>query len=193
MALIGHAYRLCVPLAPLCHQRPIQRVVYPTAFCISSIYFCLCYLCGLPIYVLRNAGLYLFSVLTLLFNELMNVRLIILTSISVISSIIILIVILTCGDSLLDGHIGDGAIAFYLSPKVLFFIGLIRLLFTIQTSISIIYRLQELIYSGLLYVVFLIKSDFWELTIGLSISLLMLIFVAKLGLDIIKKRGEIKW
>ena len=123
----------------------------------------------------------------------MNTRLIILTSISAVTSIIILIVILSCGDSLLYGQIGDGAIAFYLSPKVLFFIGLIRLLFTIQTSLSIFYRLQELIYSGLLYAVFLIKSDYWELIIGFFISILILIFVAKLGLGIIKKRGEIKW
>ena len=124
----------------------------------------------------------------------MNTRLIILTSISAITSIIILIVILTCGDNLLDGQIGDsGAIAFYLSPKVLFFIGLIRLLFTIQTSLSIFYRLQELIYSSLLYAVFLIKSDYWELIIGFFISILILIFVAKLGLGIIKKRGDIKW
>ena len=123
----------------------------------------------------------------------MNIRLIILTSISATTSIIILFVILACGDSLLYGQIGDGAIAFYLSPKILFFIGLFRLLFTIQTSLSIIYRFQELIYSGLLYVVFLIKSDFWELTIGFFISILMLIFVAKLGLNIIKKRGDTKW
>ncbi len=123
----------------------------------------------------------------------MNIRLIILTSFSVITSVVVLIVILNCGDIINAGYVGDGAIAIHLSPKIIFVIGFFRLLFSIQLDVSNLYKIQELLYSSLLYVILLIDSGMLVSIFTLLFSILILIIVVKQGLGVIEKRDSINW
>lgn len=97
-------------------------------------------------------------------------------------------VIIGCGSDVIEGQSSDGSLMFYLAPKILLAIGLIRLLFTVSSGLSLFYIFQEFIYSGLLYLLTLLNSDYLSVLFGFVASVIFLITTVYFGYRTIKFR-----
>ena len=124
---------------------------------------------------------------------MINTRLIALTILTALTALVMLFLVFGCGGDVIAGDSSDGSLMFYLAPKVLFVIGILRLLFSLSSGLSLFYIFQEFIYSGLLYLLTLISSDYMSVLFGLIASSMFLITTVYIGYRTIKYREIIKW
>ncbi len=121
----------------------------------------------------------------------MKPKIILLTIISTLTGIFLFIVTIECYLCVKNGCASDSKLIFFLSPIVLITIGIIRMVISQKTDLNFIYRVQEIIYSILLFPLTFVNSTDLSMTLGIIISIISFSAIILFGVNAIKKRKQL--